>query len=353
MKKWIGFVGLILVFTVLTPAQSQNTILENNAASLKWNQINTGNFRIIFPKGFESKAQHVANMMEHAREPEAKSIGAPPRKISILLQNQTTISNGFVTVAPWRSEYFTMPSQDYNFLGTNDWLTLLSSHEYRHMVQFQHALRGFNRAVYYVFGQLGFGAMAFASAPLWFWEGDAVVAETAFTQSGRGRIPNFDMVFRMNLMEGRTFNYHKQYLRSYKHQIPSHYVLGYHMVSYLRRKTDNPEIWSSVSKRAWTNSFVPFTFSNAIKKESGLYVTELYNEMAEELKSKWKDDLDNTELSEFETVTQRSNSTYTDYKYAQSTHDGIIALKSGIGDIERFVLLKDGLETKVFTPGAG
>ncbi|NJN43027.1 MAG: hypothetical protein HC811_13170, partial [Flammeovirgaceae bacterium] len=77
----------------------------------------------------------------------------------------------------------------------------------------------------------------------------------------------------------------------------------------------------------------------------------LYNEMAEELKSKWNDDLDNTELSEFETVSQRSNSTYTDYKYAQSTHDGIIALKSGIGDIEKFVLLKDGLERKVFTPG--
>ena len=62
--------------------------------------------------------------------------------------------------------------------------------------------------------------MAQVAAPQWFWEGDAVATETAFTPSGRGRIPNFGLVLRTNLLEGRTFNYHKQYLRSYKHNIP-------------------------------------------------------------------------------------------------------------------------------------
>jgi len=104
-----------------------------------------------------------------------------------------------------------MPSQNYNFVGNNDWLTMLASHEYRHVVQFQRSLTGFNRFLYGVFGQQALAGLAFVAAPQWFWEGDAVATETAFTHSGRGRIPNFDLVFRMNLLEGRTFNYHKQY----------------------------------------------------------------------------------------------------------------------------------------------
>jgi hypothetical protein len=93
-----------------------------------------------------------------------------------------------------------MPSQNYNFLGTNDWLNLLASHEYRHVVQYQHANRGFSRALYYLFGSNTLAAMAHIGAPQWFWEGDAVATETAFTHSGRGRIPNFNLVFKTNLM---------------------------------------------------------------------------------------------------------------------------------------------------------
>ena len=92
--------------------------------------------------------------------------------------------------------------------------------------------------IYYLFGSTGLTGMAHAAAPQWFWEGDAVATETAFTRSGRGRIPNFNLVFKTNLLEGRTFNYHKQYLRSYKHNIPDYYVLGYNMVSYLQKENE-------------------------------------------------------------------------------------------------------------------
>jgi hypothetical protein len=146
-------------------------------------------------------------------------MGARPRKISIILQNQSSVSNGFVTLTPRRSEFYTMPPQDYNFLGTNDWLDQLAAHEYRHVVQYQQANSGFNRALYYAFGPATLAAMASTSVPKWLWEGDAVATETAFTHSGRGRIPNFGLLLRTNLQEGRVFNYNKQYLRSYKHNI--------------------------------------------------------------------------------------------------------------------------------------
>ena len=320
---------------------------------MRWFQINTNHFRILYPAGFEKEAQRVANTFEHIRDPEAASLGVTPKKISIVLHSQSATSNGFVTLAPRRSEFFAMPPQNYNFIGNNDWLTLLASHEYRHIVQFQKSKVGFNKAIYFLFGQLAQAGMAFVAVPQWFWEGDAVATETAFTRSGRGRISEFDLLLRTNFLEGKKFSYNKQYLRSYKHNVPDHYVLGYHMVSYLREKTGNPNIWSDITKRAWSVPFIPFTFSSAIKKETGLYVKDLYDEMAVKVKQEWEDEQQNLEITAFEKINVRKSKTYTDYSYPQQLSSGnIVALKAGIGDISQFVsITPEGKEEKVFVPG--
>ncbi|MBK8291052.1 MAG: hypothetical protein IPK96_08945 [Flammeovirgaceae bacterium] len=342
---------LIILYFSSTGLSQFTPVMENNP-HLRWQQINTDHFKIVFPKGFEGQAQRMANTFEHIRTPEAKSLGVEPRKISVILQNQSSVSNGFVSITPRRSEFFAMPSQNYNFLGNLDWLDLLATHEYRHIVQFQHANRGFNKALFYLFGANTLAALSYIAVPQWFWEGDAVATETAFTSSGRGRIPNFDLLFRTNLQEGRTFNYNKQYLRSYKHNIPDHYVLGYQMVSYLRKKSGNADVWENITRRAWSVPFAPFTFSNSIKKESGLYVKELYAEMAATLRQEWKEELKKIEVTPFEIIHNRSNKAYTDYKYPfELAKDSILALKSGIGDIEELVLLSGGKEKRLTTPG--
>ena len=345
--------SLLLCLTFFNTLAQESVTQETNAPSVNWYQINTPNFRLLYPKGFETQAQRVANTLESIREPEAKTMGVLPKKISIILQNQSSVSNGFVTLAPRRSEFYTMPSQNYNFVGTNDWLNLLATHEYRHVVQFQRSITGFNKLFYYLFGQQAVAGLAFAAAPQWFWEGDAVATETAFTPSGRGRIPNFDLVFRTNIMEGRTFNYHKQYLRSYKNNIPNHYVLGYNMVSYLRKKTGDPLIWEKIVGRSWKVPFIPFAFSNAMKKETGLYVKDLYKEMATERKKDYEVALQGVEITPFEIITKRKSATYTDYFYPQQLDDGkILVTKSGIGDIEQLVVISpDGTEEKRYVQG--
>jgi hypothetical protein len=350
LLKRLSFLGLF--FSGAAVAQDSQ-IQGTNPARLKWNQINTAHFRLLYPDGFERESQRVANTLEHVYAPESKSMGVQPKKISILLQNQTSASNGFVTLAPRRSEFFTMPSQDYNFTGTNEWLSLLASHEYRHIVQMQKSITGFNKAVYFVFGQTALAGMAFAAAPLWFWEGDAVATETAFTSGGRGKIPNFNMLFRTNLLEGRTFNYHKQYVRSYRHNIPNHYVLGYNMISYLRNKTGNPEVWSSIAKRSWNVPFIPFAFSRSIKKETGMNINQLYREMAAEKKKEWQAQVDTLKITSFVRVNHRKGKAYTDYATPQPLADGsIVVIKSGIGNIpEVVVITSDGMEKKMKSQG--
>ena len=348
MKYWstvvVGFLSICVV--------EGQEVLTNNPPSVKWYRVNTPHFKVLYPEGFEQQAQRMANTLEHIREPESNSMSIKPKRISVILQNQSSISNGFVSLIPRRSEFYTMPPQDYNFSGTNDWLDQLATHEYRHIVQFDKANTGFNRVLYTLFGPATLAAMSLVAAPQWFWEGDAVATETAFTHSGRGRIPNFGVLFRTNLQEGRVFNYHKQYLRSYKHNIPDHYVFGYHMVSYLRKRTGDPDVWEKIARRAWSVPFIPFTFSNAIKKETGLYVTDLYREMVADLQKTYQQEFSEMRITSFEKMVKRNSNAYTDYRYPQELPDGsVLALKSGIGDIAQFVKLKDGKETKIFTPG--
>src|SRR5258706_15411889 len=87
-----------------------------NPASLKWYQINTPNFRLLYPQGFDVQAQRMANTLESIREPEAKTIGSLPKKISVVLQSQSALSNAFVSITPRRAEFYAMPPQDYNFI---------------------------------------------------------------------------------------------------------------------------------------------------------------------------------------------------------------------------------------------
>ncbi len=311
-----------LVCALLSRVKGQSgEVLEGNRPSIRFQQIRTPNFRILYPAGFESTAQRIANTLEHIRLPEARSLQLPPRRFTVVLQNQTAISNGFVSMLPRRAEFFTMPPQDYNFTATVDWLDQLAAHEYRHMVQLDRSRTGLNILAYYAFGPATLAALAQMAAPLWFWEGDAVATETAFTAGGRGRIPQFGLVLRTNLTEGRVFNYHKQYLRSYKHFIPDHYVLGYHMVSYLRRRTADPLVWDRITQRAWKFPFMPFAFSQAIRKETGLHVTDLYRAMAADLKQQADSLAALKSLTQFEVLPCQPRTGYTDYKYPQVMAD--------------------------------
>ncbi|MEM7110137.1 MAG: hypothetical protein AAF519_18055 [Bacteroidota bacterium] len=346
---------LILIIQGLNPSTyGQIRVLDNNPSFLKWSQINTPGFRVIFPQGFDKEAQRVANTLEHIGEPVSQSLGNErPKKVSIVLQNQNSISNGFVALGPRRSEFFTTAPQNYNFIGTNEWLELLAVHEYRHIVQFSQSRTGWNKVFSVLFGQNTQAGMAFAAAPPWFWEGDATLTETLLTPSGRGRIPDFDRIFRTNLLEGKRFTYHKQHLRSFKDFVPDHYVLGYHMVTHLRRRTKNAEIMDEVSQDAWSWPFVPFTFSNALKRRTGQYVVPTYNSMMDELQDRWTKQVDSLSLTEFDRVSSRANTIFTDYSFPQVLEDGsVVALKSGIADIEQFVRFNpDGSHSNEFVPG--
>ncbi|QMU31106.1 TolB-like translocation protein [Adhaeribacter radiodurans] len=330
-------------------AQAQ---LNTNPPNVSWKQINTEKFQVIFPSEFEKEAQRVANTLQYLHAPLSHTLGREPRRLPLILQNRNAIANGFVTLAPRHSEFYTMPTQDYTLLGTNRWLDLLSVHEFRHVVQYDKAWQGTSKLAYYLFGDYGLSVANNLALPNWFWEGDAVGTETAFTNSGRGRTPDFDLLYRTNLLNGRNYSYNKQHLGSFKDPVPNHYVLGYHLTTYGRRHY-GPEFWGKVVDQAASRFFIPFIFSTAMRYETGYRLPANYRRMQHELDSLWTQQTAQIKPTEATVITKRKSSTYTNYEFPQELSDGsIVALKSGLGDYPHFVkIAADGQEKKLFTPG--
>lgn len=350
MRKHLIFLALSLISVV---AYSQVEVLDNNPSGLNWREINSEHFKIIFPKSYEKEALRITNTLETIHEPESQSLGTSPKKISLILQNQNSTSNGFVTIGPRRSEFFTSSPQNYNFLGTGEWMTLLATHEYRHIVQYASSNVGLTKAMRMLFGQYTQAGLTNLAVPQWFWEGDATAIETAYTRSGRGRLPNFDRTFRANLLEGRRYNYDKAHLRSFKDFVPNHYVLGYHFVNHVLGKTGEEDVWKNVTNRAFRWPIIPMRFSSSLKKYTGKNLKENYNDMLDELDDLWKKQIDNLELTPYETVIKRKKTVYTDYSNPMPMSDGrILCLRSGLGYISQFVAVdENGNEEVLHTPG--
>src|SRR3546814_19038809 len=89
-------------------------------------------FQVIFPEVLLGEARRTAEILEYFRPYESSPLRDFPEKTPILLQNQTVISNGFVTLAPRRDEFYMTPPQNN---GPGDWVTRLPVNELRHLAQ--------------------------------------------------------------------------------------------------------------------------------------------------------------------------------------------------------------------------
>ncbi len=341
-------ITLTLSFLALQSWAQLGTTTQN-PASLRWSRKRTPHFQLIYPRGYDSLSNRLANTLEAVYEPVSKTLGCQPRRISLVLQTQNTVSNGFVTLMPRHTEFFITPPQDANFLGNNRWLDLLAVHEFRHVVQNEKAVTGVSKALFYAFG---YNATSFINLgiPDWFSEGDAVCTETALTAGGRGRIPEFNLLQRTQLLSlAKPFPYFKAVAGSYKDNVPDWYVLGYQLTNYTRRSF-GPDVWDKTLNRYYRFPFYPFSFSDKLRKTTGTGVEKLYDRANQDFKKQWSEQQPGiTTPAAYQSAVP---SVYTDYQYPQFLPDGnIIALKSGLAHIPTFVKLDQQNEEKLFETG--
>ena len=240
-----------------------------------WQQLRAENVRVIFPAGYEGRARRVASLIDKLAVDHNRSVGERLYDFDLVLQTPNMTVNGYVGLAPFRSEFYTTPPQSFSRLSNTDWLDLLSIHEFRHVQQSSNERRGLTNLVSLLQGQLGWAVMSGIATPNWFTEGDAVVAETALTAGGRGRTPAFSADLRSLLRQNTVYRYAKARNGSFRSLVPSHYVYGYAMTTYARERFGN-DVWKPVLQEGAAFRGLFYSFSRALQRRTGVTTKELY-----------------------------------------------------------------------------
>ncbi|MCK5029088.1 MAG: hypothetical protein KAR57_05600 [Bacteroidales bacterium] len=322
-------------------------------ASAKWRQIKTDNFQIIFQKDFELQAQKIANILEFYYQKAGNTLSHKPKKISIVIHNQTIRSNGYVAWAPKRMELFTTPSPDHY---PDPWLEHLCIHELRHVVQMDKLNQGITKILSVVFGQQATGLVA-GQLPMWFYEGDAVCTETAFSEFGRGRLPYFQRGIKTHLLsDEERYSFDKMLFGSYQDYVPNHYEFGYNLTAYARKKYGS-DIWDKTENYVARNSYtlIPTTFAfyRGLKKNTGLSQKELFIESSDYLDSLWTKKIIEEKTIDPHLFQKYYIDEYENYINPQIVSEkNVVALKKGKSHIPQFVLVSENSEEVLFEPGS-
>src|SRR5690348_8802329 len=76
-----------IFFFILFAFRSYSQIFGGDPPSIKWRQINSSYSRVIFPKGLDSVANRITNIISFTAKPTQKTIGNYSKKVNIVLQN--------------------------------------------------------------------------------------------------------------------------------------------------------------------------------------------------------------------------------------------------------------------------
>jgi hypothetical protein len=304
--------------------------------SAKWKQINTDTARIIFESSSSSQAQRVATLIHKMAVQKPNAIGNELKKVNIVLHKNTTLANGYVALAPFRSEYYLIPSTNIFELGNLPWNEHLALHEYRHVQQYNNFNNGLTKVFNFFLGQEGRAVANGLTVPQWFFEGDAVHTETALTPQGRGRLPLFYSGFNSLWAEGKNYSLLKLLNGSLRDYVPNHYQLGYLVTNYGYKKYGD-DFWKNVTKDATSFKGLFYPFNKAIKQYSG----ETYKKFMQEALNDYQKEINPA-------VYKTKNKPVTNYYFPQMIGtDSLLYLKDSYKKIAAFYIRDKNGEHKI------
>lgn len=346
--KIILYLIVFLYFSPIRLLQAQFFITGDPPGKARWMTLQSDYYKFIFPREMEQQAREFAVSFDQSWERVTSQLSHRPKPIPVVFHPWLANSNGLVSWAPRRMEIYPTSPQDVDPLL---WIHQLALHETRHVAQISKLNQGFTRIFSIFTGEISTG-LAAGMIPAWFYEGDAVYAETAFSTAGRGRNPSFEMKIKAQVNEDpEIFSYDKSLFGSYRDFVPNHYEYGYQMVAFASDKYGH-DFWSNVLDFTGKYPFVPFAFRTGMKHKEGITPSLLYQQAMGNLK----------EMENFSEESQADNrpktisppkKDYINYYSPRFLSDNQIAvLKDGPGYVRQIVTLDDsGKERKLYIPG--
>jgi hypothetical protein len=319
-------------------------------ASLKWEQIKTGRFTVIYPEKYGAGGILYAKELSEAY---SKLMSLFPDKkftLPVVIHNYSIQSNGYVAWAPRRIELYPTPDQNTIPLAPE---TQLAVHELTHVLQMESLNQGFSKVMSFLFGEQFTGVVA-SLLPSWFLEGDAVFSESALTPSGRGRTPSFQKQLKALIVDDKKhYNYDKILNGSYKDFVPDYYEYGYQMVTLALAKNDL-QIWNKVLKFTGEQPFTLNPVNISLSRDYGLKKKSLWKETYDTLKTIWTKDVSKNNPVNYEVVNPDKRGQYINYySPVYAGKDSIIAIKTSLSLPSSFVLINPAKKTekRIHIPG--
>lgn len=272
-----------------------------------------------------------------------------PKPTTLIAHTNQVDANAFTLWAPKRIELFTNTPQD---TYAQDWLTQLAIHEFRHIAQMEACNTGLTQGLYYLFGQQALAAVVGLYVPSWFMEGDAVCTETALSKSGRGRMPDFEMGIRAQLLDVGKYPYDKAVMGSYQTHVANQYELGYLIVANARIQY-GPAIWQNALRETGRKPWKIVPFNSGLKQVSGLGKEQLYAQAFDQMKQRWLQQDSLVVKTKFVPVTKPHGHFYNYFFPIFHDDSTLIALKSGPDLLPTFVSISaNGTEKRLYEPEA-
>ena len=344
------FIVILFAMCGIT-ANAQFSMTGSDPAALRWRQMETENFRLIFPKGEDSLARVYGTELEQARIRNARSSGyligqSYKTKMPVVLHSRYVLPNASVTWAPKRMDIFTV--NDPYAPTAMPWVRNLTIHEGRHAAQMQFGADRGNKVLHWFFGEMAAGAFAGIYPGPAFLEGDAVVAETALSRSGRGRQASFLEYMRPAFDCGDWRDYHRWFYGSNKRYTPDYYRVGYMLIAGTRVFFNDPlftqEYFGRVVRKGWF-----FNLQKTVKDASGKSFKDSFRTIEENFQRLWNIEAAAREPFMPSRQISRTPCLHTEYNGSVIGGDsGIYSLKSGLATPNSLVRLDpDGKEKRL------
>ncbi|WP_250238787.1 hypothetical protein [Cardinium endosymbiont of Oedothorax gibbosus] len=303
-------------------------------------KIRTPHFSILFDKSTTHSAQRIANTLETIYQPVSKTLGVYPSPIRLVVNNGSTLLNGYFKHLPRHISFYTLHPSDPYFIGNANWFNMLCIHEFRHAVQ--HSIEYYSTPRWLRLLYFGCNLITPCGVPKFFKEGDAVGIETALSKAGRGRLPEWEKIYRVNLLERGTASFDRQLFGSLQHEMPSEYHIGYYFTTHIRRKYGADSIKSIFEKSVRSMPF--FGFYHALKKVTKKSILKVYEDMNQELLLSWQKQLEGLKITPGTQLTIKKPNDSFDYINPFIDASGnLMAWKTGIGLRPQLVQVRTSL----------
>lgn len=333
--------GLVLILLILSfQLKAQFYSIGVDPASVRWEQIESEHYRLIFPKEYQIEAKKIITNIEILYSQIGKSLNVRPRKTTLIIHNRTIESNGVTSYAPKRIELFTYQS---NSSYAQPWMDQLITHEMRHACQMDKLNASTSRLLYYLFGEQIIGGIIGLYVPSWFFEGDAVLAETTLSKSGRGRTPIFTSQLRSTLLSRGVDHYNKALFGSFKTPVADQYQQGFMMVKEAGKQFGR-NFWQKNLESTARNPFIPNPFRRSFKKQAGVSIRQFYAQTMNQLKAKEEQRIAKSKINDALPLLATNNE-YSNYEsFAIINDTTFIAVKKQLHKTPQIVVLKNGVE---------